>query len=102
MPRVVDQCGERESGGAHSEFLPNSIAGLKYGGRSLDLRGRASFEQPFAKDAAITLPGDDRDRIALVELKTGRTHNDPSIQIRVGTMIRMEKSATFTRGKQRR
>jgi hypothetical protein len=79
MRRVVDQCGERESGGAHSEFLPNSIAGLKYGGRSLDLRGRASFEQPFAKDAAITLPGDDRDRIALVELKTGRTHNDPSL-----------------------
>ncbi len=44
-----------------------------------NLRGRASFEQPFAKDAAITLPGDDRDRIALLELKMGRTHNGPSL-----------------------
>ena len=57
-PKCVESwasAANAKSGGAHSEFLLNSIAGLKYGGRSLDLRGRASLEQPFAKDAAITL-----------------------------------------------
>jgi hypothetical protein len=57
MRRVVGQCGERENLGklTHSEFLPNSIAGLKYGGRSLDLRGRASLEQPFGTQPCLEM-----------------------------------------------
>ena len=43
---------------------------------------RASLEQPSSKDVTITPPGDDRDRIARVGLKMGRTHNDALLSVR--------------------
>jgi hypothetical protein len=66
-----------------------------------NLRGRASFEQPFAKDAAITLPGDDRDRIALLELKMGRTHNGPSLS-RPNDEARSHRASEILTNKKRR
>ena len=103
-PKCVESwasAANAKSGGAHSEFLLNSIAGLKYGGRSLDLRGRASLEQPFAKDAAITLPGDDRDRIALVELKMGDAQRPPLLS-RPNDEARSHRASEILTNKRRR
>jgi hypothetical protein len=105
-PKRVQSWTSAENAKIRTELILNFcrtlLQGLKYGGPSLDLRGRAGLEQSFAKDADITLPGDDRDRIALVAIEYGEDAQRPPLLSRPNDEARSHRASEILTNKRRR